>query len=616
MRRQPDNDSHKGTLFTFLDVLICTMGLLILLLVAIARQVSLQHAAEAAAKTPKVPASQFESEVLQLRIQALRIEREKADAELLKHRSILQQIEVRYRELEDQLAELEAAKANLLQLLAGESNSPHRAELARLQSRIVDLKAKLSEARARGVSQQPSFAIVPYEGPNGTRRRPIYIECRADKIVLQPEGIEFSEEDFAGSLGPGNPLAAGLRAAVDHVNRNRRTIEGDAGEGYPLLLIRPEGINAYYAARAALTSWGADFGYEFIDGDWKLDYGRPDPQLAKVELRAVEDARERQLQLAARDLGGGKGYGGPDFQGKYRVGQNGGLVRIDGGGEERRSFHVNPAGGGMVEDRGSRPSQGGRGYGGNSEKPTLASSGNSARPASSQQGDSRSHPTASAALRHRHKPPATPAAARARLDRNKHKRALEAARAAAHRSLAAAARRAWDNQGNRDSRATRPWLPTSNSRRSCRSRCSASTRRVRREEAAASRVWRKLAARIGVCPARAAIRTPLRGRFAFNVTRTSWCCYPTLPRPPGKEIPLGPHTSESVDDLVNAIWEHIDTWGIAGKGMYWKPTLHAEATPGGFARLSELKILLAGSGLVIHDKTEAARPAPAGSRSR
>ena len=80
--------------------------------------------------------------------------------------------------------------------------------------------------------------------------------------------------------------------------------------------------------------------------------------------------------------------------------------------------------------------------------------------------------------------------------------------------------------------------------------------------------------------------------------------------PAAKEIPLGPRTSDSVDDLVAAVWEHIDAWGIAGKGMYWRPILHAEATPDGAARLSDLKILLAGSGLTVHDKTlEASRPA-------
>ena len=62
--------------------------------------------------------------------------------------------------------------------------------------------------------QKPrSYSVVPYDGPNGTRRRPIYIECLADAVVLQPEGVRLSEADFEGPLGPGNPLAAALRAA-------------------------------------------------------------------------------------------------------------------------------------------------------------------------------------------------------------------------------------------------------------------------------------------------------------------------------------------------------------------------------------------------------------------
>ncbi len=116
-----------------------------------------------------------------------------------------------------------------------------------------------------------SYAVVPYEGPNQTRRRPIYLECRADAVVMQPEGIRLTEADFEGPMGPGNPLAAALRAAREHLLAERQ-FDPQAGEPYPLLLVRPEGIGAYYAAREAMKSWGCDFGYELIGDDWKLAY--------------------------------------------------------------------------------------------------------------------------------------------------------------------------------------------------------------------------------------------------------------------------------------------------------------------------------------------------------
>ncbi len=48
--------------------------------------------------------------------------------------------------------------------------------------------------------KEPAYSVVPYLGTNGTRRRPIFIECLADRIVLQPEGIELAAEDFEEPL--------------------------------------------------------------------------------------------------------------------------------------------------------------------------------------------------------------------------------------------------------------------------------------------------------------------------------------------------------------------------------------------------------------------------------
>ena len=590
-RRLETNDSHKGTLFTFLDVLICTMGLLILLLVAIARQVSLQRAEEAAAK-PKVPEHRYEAELTQLRIDALRTNRETADAELAKHRAILQQIELRYRQLQEQLDELAAARDNLQRLAAGEPSSPHRAELSRLQGRIAQLKEKLAEAKAKGAGSKPSFAIVPYRGPNGTGRRPIYIECRADKIVLQPEGIELTEDDFSGSLGPGNPLASALRAAVEHMNRQRNSATLDPGEAYPLLLIRPDGINAYYAARAALTSWGADFGYEFVEADWKLDYGRADLQLAKVQRDAVEDARQRNLQLAS---GFGSGYGGKPFRGKYRTGSSGRLMPGETAVAERPTFRVNPAGGGLVQEggsRGSRPTFGTpqrahehRGPFENSQATAAAKpAGSAAQTAASGNKDARSiiaspqppqaqHGTAAAGQ------PGAPAAA-------------------ANGSAAGTAAGSSTDAAIASDQKSPTILPQQIYGQHARQQ-SASSGSGEVESLADKRGadWGLPNAARGSFP----ITRPIRIQCEANRILL-------LADAPGgaisKEVPLAARTADSVDALVAAIWEHIDGWGIAGKGLYWRPVLHAEATGEGSQRLADLKILLASSGLTIRERVK------------
>ena len=128
--------------------------------------------------------------------------------------------------------------------------------------KLFQSKAALTEEDKKIKPQKDSFAIIPYEGPNQTRRRPIYIECRGDEaIFLQPENVQLSPDDFTGATANGNPLASALRAAREYLVRNRVSNSDDAGEPYPLLLVRPEGVSNYYLAREAMQSWASDFSY-------------------------------------------------------------------------------------------------------------------------------------------------------------------------------------------------------------------------------------------------------------------------------------------------------------------------------------------------------------------
>ena len=51
--------------------------------------------------------------------------------------------------------------------------------------------------------------------------------------------------------------------------------------------------------------------------------------------------------------------------------------------------------------------------------------------------------------------------------------------------------------------------------------------------------------------------------------------------------------------FVAAVWEHMQTWGIAGRGMYWKPVLYVHPSPTGHQRAADLKVLLDRSGLEV-----------------
>jgi hypothetical protein len=66
-----------------------------------------------------------------------------------------------------------------------------------------------------------------------------------------------------------------------------------------------------------------------------------------------------------------------------------------------------------------------------------------------------------------------------------------------------------------------------------------------------------------------------------------------------KTIALGSYTQDSVDDLVATIGKRIERWGIAGQGMFWRPQLIVDVSPGAEARFDDLKALLDNSGLEV-----------------
>ena len=70
----------------------------------------------------------------------------------------------------------------------------------------------------------------------------------------------------------------------------------------------------------------------------------------------------------------------------------------------------------------------------------------------------------------------------------------------------------------------------------------------------------------------------------------------------GEAIPFRGTTQEAVDALLSNVWDRIDTWGIAGEGMYWRPEFNVRVAPGAAGRFADLKSLLEGSGLEVKAK--------------
>jgi hypothetical protein len=290
------------SLFPFLAVLICTMGALVLLLLSVTRQARLQAAREAAAKDAEKQSSiAAEMEMVQWRIDQLKSSRTETAAQLADARLVLGHLEDHSRRLRAQFAELsaQAKKAAAEGLKPGNFVPPGEDELRQLEIQIAEAQKRLAESQKASADRPKTYAIVPYDGPNSTRRRPIYIECRSDAVVLQPENIVFDESDFDEPLGPGNPLAAAVRAAREQMLMERSIDPSKDGEPYPLLLVRPDGIAAYDCALAAMKSWGQDFGYELINADWQLKYPPTDPNVRRAVAQAVELARQEHVRLVA-----------------------------------------------------------------------------------------------------------------------------------------------------------------------------------------------------------------------------------------------------------------------------------------------------------------------------
>ena len=301
MRRAVRRQAVGVALFPFLAVLICTMGSLIVLLVLLVQQARLDARSIAAEQVGAVPP---DDQQLRQQLEEAQWKRELLEQSRAEKTKELADSRVKLAHLEDHIQRLATRARDLMerakaidegQQLQDNQLAAAQAELARLQQEIAKKQAELDETRKRLQAQEQWFALIPYEGPHGTRRRPIYIECTAEGVIIQPEGLVFSPDDFNGPLGPHNPLDAALRTIREHLNATAR----GTGEPYPLLVVRPSGIVAYGAARAALKDWDEEFGYELVGDDKKLAFGSPDPALSGLLQKSVAVARRRQAAMAA-----------------------------------------------------------------------------------------------------------------------------------------------------------------------------------------------------------------------------------------------------------------------------------------------------------------------------
>jgi len=294
--RKGGQAENPVSLFPFLSVLICTMGMLILLLVVINRSARTQAAEHSGINTGEIVAElDIEAQTLAMFANDLQKSKELTIADIEDKRvrlaSLESVIETTVREIKQAEAALENLKNNRN---TGHTETDKLAEaLAAKREYLRRAELELQELQANAANHKNTYAIIPYRGLNGTDRRPLYIECRKDCVVIQPEGIVLREDDFLTASHPDNPLDAMLRAAGLFYLENELAPQGT--KPYPLILVRPGGIDAYYAVRESIKSWDEQFGYELVEDDWTLEFPVPNEALKQRLEDQLAASRERMI---------------------------------------------------------------------------------------------------------------------------------------------------------------------------------------------------------------------------------------------------------------------------------------------------------------------------------
>ena len=344
MSRKQRPNTAGVSLFPFLDVLVCTMGSLILLLLVATsriRAAAVDRAKQAAIqermKSEKLPPSEPEPVVLaaelevdptpewQTRVEQLSDERDllrkqltESKRQLAATQSAVMRTKVKAASAQDRLKELreqQDAKASERRRL--------QAAIDSLQSDLTDAEARLTKAVERQQTAKSKFAFLPFDGRTGTTKRPILIECTQDQIRFLPEDVRLTPAELNGFTTGFNPLLIASRELVHYWKAYERVHSADADptkdsdsfetdlaalndkerEPYVLLLIRPNGAVAFHIAKMFLSQLKVPHGYELITDDMEIDAEQPDPEAKKICQAAVTQVlseRDKLLEAIAK----------------------------------------------------------------------------------------------------------------------------------------------------------------------------------------------------------------------------------------------------------------------------------------------------------------------------
>jgi len=585
-RFRKNRNQPSVSLFPFLAVLICTLGVLIVMLVLAVKSAEVaqeeNQAAQDQAAAEKIDEAKQRLALEQYRSEAIHEARSDVVGRLAAsryNRSYLQQdVSDATKELDLASKLLQSLKKTLANANETQPTATDQAEvkakedtIEKLAAQIATAKQALADQLKKSKEQGPSrFSLVPHRGSGGTFRRPIFLECLENKIRLQPLGITLSKQDFALPIRAGNPLDVALLTIQEHWQQ--LDVAGEQGSPYPLLVVRPNGAETFVLAR------------QLVDADKELDFGTLDNVLASKVNQVIQLVMQRQMQLALQS-----------YQRQQHLSQfasnriaPGYSVTKRGGGSVTTSAYQSSTGGRNASPIGFDSHRNGSGSRAEAQQTSylanrnqLPSSrtgefaGNSRQVNPNQQSRFGSSPSSNRGTNQKFSSPSNNA-------------------------------RATNRPTNSNARSSNQFSSQGNSAHGNRSQPGAQANQSQQSgsQSGSNASTPNLANRRG---SGWALPSRNQGGTAYLRPITVVCSanHLRIKTAAGQErtIEFKSGAVAAVDVMVEEIWKRIDSWGIAGQGSYWKPQLRIQVAPGGERRYATLQHMLHNSGLVI--ETEA-----------
>lgn len=207
---------------------------------------------------------------------------------------------------------------------AEKASAQSRESLTRMGKDLSQLEETAKNLKQARSNDARTFSVVPYKGKQGSDRQPLYVECATSSVIFHPDRVV--QEVPLKPAEVREELARRIEAQKPRLSSAHRE-----QPPYLLLLVRPDGIDSYYQLQGALKGVGVEFGYEFLESDWILDFPAEPPATPLTTPPSP----------LVRGPGSGPGSGGPN------------PLRLDGSG-----FAELPAGSPRPNTGGTPPSDG------------------------------------------------------------------------------------------------------------------------------------------------------------------------------------------------------------------------------------------------------------------